>query len=138
MLVAIVALFLIGWLASHKNELDDAPQYSITTNSGSWLVSAGSKGNRLMYAVFEGVKVDGGDIVSGVCVSTSSSSYSVLTKPDGATISLTGKKQLVEIIDGRFRDSDERVALNQFNAFMNSNPDEYTIERLVEFARLHK
>jgi hypothetical protein len=137
-LVAIVALVLAGWLQNHYTELDHSLSQGASTPDGrTWAISSGTKNDRLVYAVFAGGK---GEVPSHVTVKLSGryNHSAVLTKPDGMEIRLDGKKQLFEIVDGKYRDSDERVTLNQFNAFMKSNPEEYTIEQLLEFAKSHK
>ena len=61
----------------------------------------------------------------------------ILEMPDGRRIALDGDHQLIEYIDGRYRESRERVSKRQFEAFLASEPAAYTIDALVEYAKTH-
>jgi cytochrome c oxidase subunit IV len=61
----------------------------------------------------------------------------ILELPDGTTISLDGDCQLVEYIDGRYRESRERITQGQFQGFLASRPAAYTIDALLRYAKTH-
>jgi len=50
-------------------------------------------------------------------------------------ITLTGDYRLIEDIDGRYRESSERVTKSQFDAFLASKPAAYTIDALLMYAK---
>jgi hypothetical protein len=58
-----------------------------------------------------------------------------ITKPNGQRITLPSDNQLFECIDGKYRESQGKVDRKVFEAFMESNPQEYTINALLAFAR---
>jgi hypothetical protein len=61
-----------------------------------------------------------------------------LSKLDGTKIELPESgRQLYEFSDGVYRESDQRVSMKQFVGFIRSDPEEYTIDGLLEFARVH-
>jgi hypothetical protein len=45
--------------------------------------------------------------------------------------------QLYEFIDGKYRESRERVTMRQFVRFVRSEPYSYSIDSLLSFARAH-
>lgn len=66
-----------------------------------------------------------------------SDAWAILEMPDGAEVTLNSDCQLFECLDGRFRGSPGQVTKTQLDAFVRSNPAEYTIDALLEFARTH-
>jgi hypothetical protein len=143
MFVALIAAFVVVFVADRihreRNRLDKYGSVSAQTQTHEWVVSYGTKNDHLVYAVFAGhLKRQGVVQPMKFLFSGDDRLSPVFIKPDGVEVPLTGTKQLFEIVDGQYRDSDERVTLDQFNALMDSNPDEYGIEQLMEFARSHK
>jgi hypothetical protein len=67
--------------------------------------------------------------------STRGDAEAILEMPDGTTIALDGDCQLIECIDGQYRESRERVTKAQFDAFLASKPAAYTIDALLEHAK---
>jgi hypothetical protein len=60
-----------------------------------------------------------------------------LCKPDGTDVDLPNEVQLYECIDGKYRESRERVEKREFDAWLASNPGEYSIGALLEYVKSH-
>lgn len=61
-----------------------------------------------------------------------------LSKPGGIESDLPeAGRQLYEFIDGKYRESDERVTMRQFVGFIRSKPEVYSIDGLLSFAKSH-
>jgi hypothetical protein len=60
-----------------------------------------------------------------------------LTKPDGTKIRLPAENLLFESIDGRYRESKDPVTKEQLEAFIESAPEEYSIDALSMYIRNH-
>lgn len=138
LLFVIVAFVIAAWVERTRPQLDNKLRTTLTAKGFYW-ISWGTKNDKLQYVVFL-VGPRFGSLDNPIQIQEYPWEVTAkLLKPDGSQIELDGHKQQFEIVvEGQYRESDERVTLKQFNAFMNSNPDEYTIERLVEFARSHK
>ena len=59
----------------------------------------------------------------------------IITRPDGTTLKLVGSGLLVEQIDGDYRQTSHRVERQQFEDFLASEPERYTIDALLRFIR---
>lgn len=147
MLVTLVTA-LVCWRLSGVDVLYDERYSDFTTTRGdsSWNVQYGARIHRffrqppiLDFVVFTGC-VKGGSLAiprSRPAVGFVRPGVKILERPDGTRITFPGKVQLVEIIDGKYRESDQRVSYRQFFAFLNSVPDRYTIDALLQFVREH-
>lgn len=60
-----------------------------------------------------------------------------LHKPDGTDVELPNEVQLYEHIDSKYRESRERIEKRQFDAWLASNPGNYSIDALLEYAESH-
>jgi len=96
---------------------------------GGHVVSYAFVFDRLSYVVFQNAPY-GETITSAV---TGSHHKKWLTKPDGTKFRLPGEHRLYEFKDGALITNDRRVTREEFEAFMASNPDEYTLDALLEF-----
>jgi hypothetical protein len=134
--VAIIAFFTATWIQDHQTDLDDNGVTARTTSDREWLVSYGLKGDRLIYAVFAGsAKLP---IHNPVEVKQSGSKKSAVLRFDDSEVPLDGKKQLFEVVEGKYRTSDEHVTIDQFNSFMSTHRDEFDIDHLLQFAKTSK
>jgi hypothetical protein len=121
------------------------PQHHGFTNSGSVKkegeavpvvrdVHWGYRWGKLAYVVFRTATGEAGSTARLKSTFwTDSCGTAALKKPDGSVIPLPADNQLHEIIDGEYRTSGTRVTREQFEAFLDSNPDRYTIETLLSF-----
>jgi len=96
--------------------------------NGGYMVSYALAFDRLSYAVFQNAPL-GETITSAV---TGSSREKWLSRFDGTKVRLPGEHRLYEFRDGRLLTSDVRVTREEFEAFLHSHPDEYTIDALLE------
>jgi hypothetical protein len=93
-----------------------------------------SKQSYLAYAVFSrGL----GDLSGGVSFHYSSvaATRAELRTPGGEIIPLPSKTQLYEIEGDILRTSDERVTLEEFETFMNSSTEDWSLDGLLAHAR---
>lgn len=118
---------------------------SIQTEKGLWMVTAGfTSGKELVYAVFqkedsnEPGKIESIVIGSGTLRDGKQMFQARIETPDGIKADLIGNFGLYEYIDGQFRKSTEEVSMSQFEDFMASAPQEYTIEALLNFIDTQK
>ncbi|GEM_PF-6404226 len=117
-------------------------QYASSRSDNRGLCAAfGYRFNRLAYVVF--VETPHGQSMSSPVQSWTSGSDlfgrepAVLEVPGGKKVTLPNATQLYEIVEGELRSSPERVSREQFEAFMDSNPEHFTINALLEFTRTH-
>lgn len=59
-----------------------------------------------------------------------------ITTPDGAIIKLPGPDQLFENIDGKFSSAKLELSEQTLKEFLESKPEEYSIRKIIEFARV--
>ncbi|MFO7955675.1 MAG: hypothetical protein R6X33_01065 [Candidatus Brocadiia bacterium] len=121
------------------------PQHHGFTNSGSVKkegeavpvvrdVHWGYRWGKLTYVVFQSATGQPGSTARlKPAFWTNASGTAALRKPDGTVVVLLAENQLHEIIDGEYRTTDARVTPEQFEAFLDSSPDRYTIEALLSF-----
>lgn len=102
-----------------------------------WLIFTGYRSHRFLpkpveldYVVF----VSDERQSEGLAIRWSST---ILEMPDGTEIAFDGDGQLVEYIDGRYRESRKRVTKRQFEGFLASDPAAYTIDALLNYAKTH-
>jgi hypothetical protein len=111
------------------------------SDSRLWVISRATAGKQLVFAVFEGGPRVAEGLKSAVTATDNASddgrTMVTITRPGGATVKLPGGIKLVEIIDGQYKESSERVSLQDFDAFLESRPEAYTIDNLLKFAAIH-
>ena len=129
---------------------DSAADISKTTRGGrttshNWMMEYGIRDQELVFLVIVGrslsAQVEG--IVSEAHVGDADVSFRigrpgaragfVLKKPDGQMVDILATGQLFEVIDGQYRQSTERITLNEWNTFQNSAPEHWGIQSLLEF-----
>jgi hypothetical protein len=64
---------------------------------------------------------------------SSGSRVAVVTRPQAGEVRLPAGIQLFEFLDESFRQSTRRVSKAHLDAFMASEPEEYTIRALLRF-----
>jgi hypothetical protein len=128
------------WAFVAVDLFDKTPrQFRVTTLGTStpgrlWFVSPAETNGELVFVVFEGGKSTDGGLTSRVRISGSSPCNEArLVYPDGSVHRLPGKAQLMEVMDGVYRESERTVTLVELRAFLNSNPAAYTIDDLLRF-----
>lgn len=108
-----------------------------------WAISWGKAGDRLMYAVFSSSRPRQGFEIP-VRITTRS-----VTQPDGSlkpeivTARLVSKNgvrlrlpfrvQLIEVTADKLRTSSRRVSLADFEAYLESNPTDYSLDEFLTF-----
>ena len=97
-------------------------------SNGLRCAAYGYRFNRLAYVVF--VEKPPGESLSSPVRKWD---RAILQVPGGETIELPNATQLYEIVDEEIRTRPERVTREEFEAFLDSNPDRYTIEALLDF-----
>jgi hypothetical protein len=121
----------------NPNPIHPERTIAVSTKTHSYVIQYGYVGNRLAYVVFSGLKNNGeNNIVEGLVTMGSHKSY--ITKPSGAMVQLPSDVQLFECIDGKYAESKERVSKEAFEAFLASDPKEYTINALLKFSKKEK
>ena len=116
--------------------------YTDQQQSTTW---AGSDGVRCVNIVYQTPRFwDGPDRLlcavlsaDGVSMRTRHSSYHdevTLIAPDGRELPLPSGAQLYEVVDGELRSRDERVTLEELQDYLASNPDEWSLDALVQHA----
>ncbi len=130
-LSSLVPLFSI-----YVSRLENAQNMGSAVSTGGGRVSStryGYRYERLAYVVFE---EEEGTLKSKVHVPYSRLHREVnFNKPDGEIVHLPNAIQLYEFIDGQFRQSQVRVTRAEFEAFMDSSPDQYSIDSLLKFVQ---
>ena len=105
------------------------------TDARMWLICRATSEGQLVFAVFEGGPRKDRSLKSSVVMNNNENRNTVrVTRPDGSILKLPANVKLVEIIDGQYKESSERVSLQDFEAFLESKPDVYTIDNLLRFA----
>lgn len=148
MLITVVVA-LTCWRLSRDDVLYDG-RYSLEFTSrleGVWNVEFGGRTHRFLrehrildYVVFTGSREDGAMKVTHpepVAGFRGRTRVWTLERLDGTSLMFPGKVQLVEIVDGRYRESDQRISFRQLEAFLKSGPDSYTIDTLLQFVQEH-
>jgi len=145
MLVTVVAALVCWRLCSEDVLYDDVYGGTRIMAAGEscWSVEYGGRTHRffrrspiLDFVVFAGSR-KGGPLTLAHPRPVRKFGW-ISEKPDRTIITFPGKVQLVEIIDGEYRESDQRVSSSQLEAFLNSSPDSYTIDTLLQFVREHQ
>jgi hypothetical protein len=144
-IISFAVLAAIGILGCSR-EADVGPCLDHSSTEGPlhspgmlWLIHQGVCDGELAYVVFVGAH---GDIVRSVVTAGGTTSggkqwhYAELKRPDGTVVQLPAKVQLMEVIDGRYGQSDRRVTLAELEAFIKSGPagpDGFTSDNLLRF-----
>lgn len=135
--VAIVAL-LIARLSDGRRAKPNVRVWDFRSISGDpWAISYGSKNGDLLFVIFVGASKHE-PVSAGVSYDSSENFTGVLRRADGSEIPLDGRKQLFECVDGKDRESDDRVTLEQFKSFIFSNPEAYNIDSLLQYSKARK
>lgn len=119
----------------------DTAEYKSSRNERSLCVAYGYRFGRLAYVLF--MEKPFGESMSIPIHSWTggegpwSHDPTELERPDGKTIALPNATQLYEIVDGEFCTSPAHVTREQFEAFLGSGPDRFTIDALLAFAGAH-
>jgi hypothetical protein len=102
-----------------------------------WMISHGVTEGRLAFVVFDGGPKTDSALKCSVVMRSNGNGEGVttaeFTRPDGTKVQLPTDVQLMEVVDGQYLDTTRRVTLEDFEAFMDSNPASYTIENLLQF-----
>jgi hypothetical protein len=111
--------------------IPDAEDEGWTINKGPerlFFVGHGTRCGKLAYVVFARAE---GYLSHPIRRGRPGEAY--LEKPDGTRILLPGEHQLYEVSNGILRSSDRRVSREELEAFLDSHPEEYTLDALLEF-----
>ena len=101
------------------------------TSTHNWIIQYGwDKTGALKYAAFTGAKKP--ERPKGI-VSSWSTGEETLEEPNGNTAKLPTSDQLYESLDGKFRKSKGDVTTGEIEAFIESNPNSFTIDALLTF-----
>ena len=123
-------------LPTHK-QWTDFGWTAITTDDHIFNVATGSEeGEPVFVAIaaqgIDEMETDGVEsIVTGG--STIGDNWHRLLHCDGPKTKLPADWQLFESVDGRWRESDQRVTLDQGNGFVDSDPQMITIDGLLSW-----
>lgn len=118
---------------------DGGREFRVRTSAAStpgrlWLISQAQADGVLLFVLFEGGPSTEEGFPSRLKVSVSSGRTSAeLALPDGSVARLPGKVQLMEVVDGVYRESERTVTLAELEAFVDSKPAAYTIAELLRF-----
>ena len=121
--------FLSGIPAYVKKPVDTG--LGTSSQERSLMVSYGYRYGRLAYVVF--LEKPLGESMWFPVSSTFREDKPWFRTPQGEQIRLPNATQLYEIIDGKLRTSPERVSKEEFEAFMDSSRDRFTIDALLSF-----
>ena len=120
----------------YVNHLENTQDMGSSVSTGGGRISStlyGYRYGRLAYVVFE---EEEGTLKSKVQGSYDRHHREVkFNKPDGEIVHLPNAIQLYEFIDGQFGQSPVRVTRADFEAFMDSSPDQYSIDSLLKFVQ---
>jgi hypothetical protein len=116
-----------------KRKLAESKSVTVLSDSYIWIIQYQYTNEDLDFVAFTGKPKDALDDVLDGLVSMGSHDSS-LTKPDGTEITLPSSAQLYELVDGNYRESKARVSKKEFQLFMASNAQQYTIDSLLAFA----
>jgi len=104
-----------------------------STKTHLYQVQWGYRGDSLAYVCFVGSRFPV-DSVTGIVAASGRRGEYFVHRPDGSKVAIPGKHQLFELIDGRYRESTQKVSSAEFEAFTASRRAEYSIDALVRFA----
>jgi hypothetical protein len=134
------ALACLIWVFAAIQLFDKTPRWfaatftAVSTPGRLWVVNQAEAKGELVYVVFEGAHSTDGGLKSRVTISgRSPCNEAKLDHPDGSVRRLPGKPQLMEVVDGVYRESERTVTLAELRAFLNSSPAAYTIDDLLRF-----
>lgn len=124
----------------------DNPSLAVSSKTHMYAIGWGYHKDRLEYVAFSGEKLPSSatgivngeisrDIKQDGTMAGSVKRNFWIARPDGTKVSLPSTVQLFEKIDGKYFESNERVTLEEFKAFLDSKPDEYDIPHLVAFSK---
>ncbi len=102
------------------------------TNTHNWIIQYGFWENgKVEYVTFSGAKKP--EKPTSIIITHSSEEDTTL-KCDGNTVNVTDY-QLFEFVDGKCRKSKGNLTQDEVSAFIQSNPDSYTIDALLAFVK---
>jgi hypothetical protein len=112
------------------NPINDQRAIGISKSGYTYVVQYGYMDDKLAFVAFTGRREPNDGVAALV---TMGSHETILETPDGKKVVLPSAVQLYEVIDSHYRESKERVAKEEFEAFMHSEPKAYTINSLLSF-----
>jgi hypothetical protein len=131
-LLAVLVGLLLASEAWNKHRRPQVGWTSLNTPNGVRLIVQGHRGDELLFVVFEGTTRPEGSVKS--CVKSGSDTDHVsLRKPDGTRMELPARNQLFEVFDDQFAEGTGRITKKELDAFLQSNPTEYSIAALSRF-----
>jgi hypothetical protein len=111
-------------------------------DSRFWIVVRGELNGELAFAVLQGGPRTEEGFESSVSMTHNENNdgqtIAYVNRPDGSRLKLPGEVNLVEIIDGRYSECRVTVSLDDFDSFLDSNPDAFTIHNLITFATVRR
>ncbi len=135
---AILCIIVSGCYArvdTGGTQKGDDPSMAERTKTHLYVIQWGYRADDLAYVSIVGERHPAASvkgIVSGSVLRGRRDYY--VHRPDGSKVAVPGNIQLFELIDGRYRESTQRVSLAEFTAFKETSPEEYSIAALVRFA----
>ncbi|MBI4601622.1 MAG: hypothetical protein HY721_06640 [Planctomycetes bacterium] len=96
-----------------------------------YYVGHGTRYGKLAYVVFQREK---GSLTAPVGSDSEGRAHLRLPGGSGEKLRLPGRSQIYEIVEGRLQGSEHRVTLEQFRAYMASDPPEPSLGGLLRFA----
>ena len=133
--LAVVLFLLLPALGCGAKQSDlRVTTLSVPCQPRLCLVVYGITEDRLAFVVFESGPGSDAGLKSSVKTTVDSQRTTAeLIRPDGTTVRLPTATPLMEITDGHYTESNRRVSLQELQAFLASQPDAYTIEKLLQF-----
>jgi len=126
--VGALLLSLAGAYPRHEPELEQSSR-STVRDGRLRSVHYGHRAGKLAYAVFRSEEV--GALHGHLSMVENKALF---CRPDGSEIELPGEHLLYEVIDGKLQTSDEPVTLEEFQAFVQSSPEQCSIDALLSSA----
>lgn len=132
-LVTLVGLGL-AWIVSWRHERYEERTTTAITSTHIWAIQYGFSDKNLIFVLFRGEDQKLGVSGGGVMGPNGNGSFGGgFVRPDGTWVTMPNRTQLYEIVDGKYKECDRRVTFAQLQNFLASNPDAYTIDRLLQF-----
>ena len=129
--ILLASVMILNIVLPTQKQWIDVGWTAITTDGSTYVIATGSQEDELVFVAIAGRSIDSMDddgvesIVSGGA--TVGENWHWLLRPDGTKTKLPADRQLFELIDGQWRESDRRVTLNEWNGFLDSDPQRISI-----------
>ncbi len=110
-----------------------------STAAGNWMIEYHVASNALSFAVITGPFPGNGQ--GHVRAGGSSADGKVwvhLCKPDGTELPILDTGRIFQISGTNFAELPQRISGTTFRAFLDSNPSDYSLSALLDFAEQHK